>query len=551
MTGEEIFTLITVFLGGFALFMYGMHLMGEGLQKAAGNKMKNLLGKLTNNRFLGVLIGAVVTAIVQSSSATTVMVVGIVNAGLITLTQAVGVIMGANIGTTITSWIVSMGDWLVFFKPSNIAPILIAFGVLLMMISKNKAKKQVGEIFVGLGILFVGLDFMSNAIKPYSESEVFITIFQTLGQNPILGVLAGAGVTALLQSSSASVSILIVLASSTFVPWDAAIYIILGQNIGTCITAGLSSIGANIAAKRAACVHFLFNTIGTIIAATFVFILFLLVPSLGDGRINPTQISIVHTIFNVSATIVLFPFAKQIVSLSTKIVRGKDKKVSAKENALRHLDDRILETPSFAVENAIKEVVYMGELAIDNTELALKALMDKENKLVNQVFENEKKINMLEKLITNYLVKISNAGLTNQQQIIITNLFHSVNDIERIGDHAKNIAELADVYMENELQFSDVAREELAEISKIALKSAKYSIKSRAEESNDLVRKVVQNEELVDSLEEELREKHIRRLSNNQCDSTTGVVFLDIISNLERISDHAVNIAYAVKDELM
>ncbi|TCK98545.1 phosphate:Na+ symporter [Natranaerovirga hydrolytica] len=544
---------IFMFIGGFGMFLYGMNIMGSGLQKAAGNKMKQLLGMLTNNRVLGVIVGALVTFIVQSSSATTVMIVGFVNAGLVNLSQAVGVIMGANIGTTLTAWMVAMGEWSQYLKPGFIAPMVVGVGVFLMFFSKDRRKKQIGEILVGFGMLFIGLEYMSDSMRDHRDSPVFKQAFAFLGQNPVLGILAGALVTFVVQSSSASVGILQTLAAATFLPLNAAVYIILGQNIGTCMTALLSSIGANKTAKRAAYVHLLFNLIGSVLFAIVIFVLFTFInPEIGGIQTTMTNISIVHTIFNVGSTIVLFPFANHLVRLSTKIVRGEDKPERDDEDSiLRHLDERILETPSFAVENAIKEVAHMGKLAIDNTKLATEAIYERDIEKFNQVIEEEKHINLVEKLITEYLVKISNTPLNQHQQLIINNLFNTVNDIERVGDHAENIAELAEYYISKDLYMSNEAIEEMKEISDKTIETIEFAIDARESENMDLIRKVIENEELVDTLEETLRERHIKRLSQNLCDSTTGVVFLDLISNLERISDHALNIAYYVKDEIL
>ncbi|PKM51719.1 MAG: Na/Pi cotransporter [Firmicutes bacterium HGW-Firmicutes-7] len=542
-----------MFIGGFGMFVYGMNIMAEGLQKSAGNKMKNLLGVLTNNRVLGVFVGAAVTAIIQSSSACTVMVVGFVNAGLLNLSQAVGVIMGANIGTTVTSWIVSSSEWFGVFKPAKIAPLAIGIGVMLMFLTKNKNKKQLAEIIIGFGLLFIGLEMMSDSIAPFRGLKAFQDAFRVLGSNPILGVLAGAVVTALIQSSSASVGILQMIAIQGLLPWNAAVYIILGQNIGTCVTALLSSIGANKTAKRAAVIHLLFNVIGTVVFAIVCVVFFYFINvEIGSRIVSATQISIFHTVFNISNTILLFGFADKLVALSGKIVKGIDVlEESEGAIALRHLDERILETPSFAVENAIKEVVHMGELAILNTKLAMESLMEKNEEKSGKVFKLEKDINKLDKLITDYLVKISNVALNEHQHLIITNLFYTVNDIERISDHAENIAELAKYYLDNDLTMSESANKEIQEISQRTIDTVEYAIEARRTDNADLVKKVEQNEELVDSLEEELREKHIRRLAGNLCDSATGVVFLDTISNLERISDHALNIAYYVKDEAL
>ncbi len=547
-----IFDMFALF-GGFGMFIYGMHIMADGLQKSAGNRMKNLLGILTNNRFVAVLVGATVTAIVQSSSASTVMVVGFVNAGLMNLVQATGVIMGANIGTTITSWIVSSAEWMVFFKPTKVAPLVVGIGACMLFFSRDHKKKQIGEILIGFALIFIGLDLMKDGISAYKGSQVFKDAFVVLGQNPILGVLAGAVVTAIIQSSSASVGILQTLAASGVVPFSAAIYIVLGQNIGTTVTAMLSSVGANKTAKRAAYVHLMFNIIGTVIFTIGAVIFFKYVNvEQGLAVITMTQISVFHTFFNVSNTVLLFPFANKLVAVAERLVPGEDRKAESEDElALRHLDDRILETPTFAVENAIKEVGHMGELAVKNTKVAVEALLEKDMKKYAQAVQNERDINKLEKLITDYLIKISNTALNEHQHLVITNLFHCVNDIERVGDHAENIADLAKFYVDNDLSFSDAAEKEMKEISSLAIKTIDIAVEARATDNADLVKTVEDNEEEVDVMEDHLRGQHIKRLAKNLCDSTTGVVFLDSISNLERITDHALNIAYYVKDEII
>lgn len=542
-----------LFIGGFGMFLYGMNVMADGLQKSAGNKMKSLLGALTNNRFVGVLVGTAVTGIIQSSSATTVMVVGFVNAGLMNLSQAVGVIMGANIGTTVTAWIVSSSEWFAVFKPTKIAPLAVGVGAMMLFFIKNKHKRQLGEILVGFGLLFIGLEMMSGSITPFKDSEAFKNAFIVLGENPFLGILAGFAVTAIIQSSSVSVSILQVVAALALVPFDAAVFIILGQNIGTCVTAMLSSIGANRTAKRAAIVHLLFNVIGTLIFTVGALIFFKIInTTIGNSMISQTQISIFHTAFNLTNTILLFGFADKIVALSGKLVRGEDViEYSEDTIALRHLDDRILETPGFAIENAIKEVVHMGELAIANSKLAIEALFEKDREKIETAFKQEKLINKLEKLITDYLIKMSNTPLNEHQNLVVTNLFHTVNDIESIGDHAKSIADLGMYYLDNDLEFSEIATKEIREISDKAIESVAYAIEARRQYSGEMIRKVEQYEEDVDNLEEKLRESHIRRLAKKECDSVTGVVFLDAINSLERMSDHALNIAYFVRDEEM
>ena len=550
---QEILFALFAFAGGFGMFLYGMHIMAEGLQKSAGDKMKDLLRLLTKNRFLAVTLGAVVTAIIQSSSATTVMVVGFVNAGLMNLTQAVGVIMGANIGTTITSWIVSSSEWAAFLKPKEIAPLAIFIGAMLLFFSRNHKHKQVGEIIVGFGMIFIGLDFMSGAITPYRDSPVFINAFLILGKNPFLGILAGAGVTAIIQSSSASVGILQTLASTGLVPWNAAVYIILGQNIGTCVTAMLSSIGANKTAKRAAIIHLLFNVVGTAIFAVLTITYFTFInKTLGALIIDQTQISVFHTIFNIANTIVLFPFATLLVKISEKIIPGEDELDSSESAiALRHMDERILETPSFAIENVTKEVVHMAYIALANIELATRSLIEQKIEQIEEVKKVEKDINKLEQLILEYLIKINNTPLTASQQLAVTHLFNTVNQVERVGDHAKDIAELADYNRGNEVQFSESAIIELNEMSAYTIETFRLAILTRENNDFKLVHKVEDREDRIDTMEEELRESHIKRLSNYECQPKSSVIFLDVIGHYERISDHALNIAYYVQDEIL
>lgn len=536
------------FIGGLGLFLFGMEYMGEGLQKAAGPKMKKLLSILTSNRLLGVLVGAGVTALIQSSSATTVMVVGFVNASLMSLKQAVGVIMGANIGTTITAWIVSLGEWTSFLKPSVLAPLCIAVGIALIMFAKKQGAKHTGIILFGFGTLFLGLDMMSDAAKPLRELEAVKNMFVVLGSNPILGILAGAGVTAIIQSSSASVGILQALALAGLVPWNSAIYIILGQNIGTCITAILSSIGANINAKRAAAIHFIFNFLGSVIFGILAIVIFTFIaPGLGSQMIDVTQISIVHTIFNVVNTLLLFPFAGSLVYLAEHLVKGKNE---AKAGELQHLDERLFETPSFAVENAVKEVVRMGEIAKNNMEVAMQALFEKNRDKVQEVFDTEREINELQNGINQYLVKLSNISLTEKESLRVTNLFHIVSDIERIGDHADNIAELATTMIEDDSKFSDEARKELTRINEMGIQCLETALKAYEVTDDRLAKKAMVLEDHVDKLESNMRTNHIKRLVQKVCEPMAGIAFLDTLNNIERISDHASNIAQVVLEEI-
>ncbi|MDO5415679.1 MAG: Na/Pi cotransporter family protein [Lachnospiraceae bacterium] len=552
MTVEAIGVLFQ-FIGGLGMFLYGMNAMADGLQKSAGSRMQQLLGVLTSNKLLGVLVGAGITAIIQSSSATTVMVVGFVNAGIINLTQAVGIIMGANIGTTVTSWIVSMSEWGEMMKPEFFAPVLVGIGAGVTMFAKDSKKKQIGEILIGFGLLFIGLDFMSSSIKPYRDAPIFAQAFSVLGRNPILGILTGAVVTAIIQSSSASVGILQTLALNGMVNWQSAIFITLGQNIGTCVTALLSSIGAHKTAKRAAAIHLMFNCIGAVIFGVLMFVVFLARPELASSTINSVEISVFHTVFNVTNTIILFPFASLLVKLSYVFVKEKKKgqDVSDVEEEMnRHLDSRILETPSFAIEHVENEVVRMGQTALMNLKIAGEALLEGSQFETDEVMKNEKIIDHMQEMLTDYLVKINNLSLNEDQHLLVKNLFYTVSDIERIGDHSQNLAELAENRINGQITFSQEAHDELQEIIQTAIASVEHAIKARELHDMVEVRQVVQSEEEVDNLEEDLRERHIERLSNNLCKAENGVIFLDAIGNLERVSDHALNIAGYVRDEM-
>ena len=544
------------FLGGLGMFLYGMSIMADGMQKTAGSRMSSFLGMLTNNRFLAVVLGALITAIIQSSGATTVMVVGFVSAGVLNLSQAVGVIMGANIGTTITAWIVSMsqlGDAFEIMKPSFYAPLIIGLGALLLVFAKGQKKKTVGEILIGLGLLFTGLDFMSGSISPYTDAPIFASAFALLGGNPLLGMGIGALVTALLQSSSASVGILQTLAMNGVVTANAAIYITLGQNIGSCVTAMLSGAGGSRTAKRAAVMHLAFNLIGAIVFGVLGFAVFSLLPAFAASHITAVQISMFHTVFNLTMTTLLFPFGDWLVKLSGVVVKeDNEAPVEDKETAvtLKHLDERIFESPAFAVETASLEVVHMGQITMKNVKRALDAILTGNLEEIQDVYKTEKTIDNMEKMLTEYLIKVDNLSLTERQKRVVNNLFYSVSDIERIGDHAENLAEQAEYMAEHGLDFTDTGMEDLKSISSSVVKAFQHAIDARQTGNMDSVRKVSQYEDDVDNQEEELREKHIERLSAGECAPSAGVVFLDIISNLERVSDHAYNLAGYVKDEM-
>lgn len=542
--------IIIPFVGGLALFIYGMQIMAQGLQNAAGNKMKQLLKALTQNKIMGVLLGTIVTAIIQSSSATTVMVVGFVNAGLMDLTQSMSVIMGANIGTTVTGWLVSSVEWAQFLSPAVIAPVVVMIGVIIMITAKKISHKEISSIIIGFGILFIGIEMMSDAVYPLRESEVFKTLFVTLGHNPLLGILAGAAVTAIIQSSSASVGILQTLAASGLVPFNAAVYIIMGQNIGTCITAMLSGIGASKNAKCASYMHLLFNITGTFLFSVFSILYFKMInPQMGLGSISQTQISIVHTIFNIATTVLLFPFSHYIIVLAKKLNHVEAQEEEKDEGQLVHLDDRLLETPSFAVQSAILEVVRMGHIVEKNLDTAVSALLERNHDKIEKVRKREVTINTLCNSISDYLVKICNTHINQTENSVVTSLLAIITDMERVGDHCKNMAACAEALERDKVFFSDSAAEELQEMIKYTRISYDNALKALEFSDTSFAYETVRAEDIVDDMEDKLKAGHINRLANNLCNVRSGVRFLDTLTNLERISDHAINIAQAVINE--
>lgn len=543
------------FIGGLGMFLYGMHIMADGMQKTAGGKMQQFLSKITDNRFTAILLGALITAIIQSSGATTVMVVGFVSAGVLNLVQAVGVIMGANIGTTITSWIVSLGtvgNSLEVLKPGFYAPVMIGIGAGLIIFAKTNKKKTTGEIFIGLGLLFMGLDLMAGNIKPFTASPIFSEAFRVLGGNPILGIIVGIVVTALMQSSSASVGILQTLAFNGVVNTSAAIYITLGQNIGSCVTAIISSVGSSRTAKRAAAIHLLFNTIGAVVFGILGFIVFSFNAKLANHTINAVEISLFHTFFNLIMTSLLFPFANSLVRLSGIIVRRKEEDMEEEEKRepVLQLDERVLSTPAFAVETGNREVAHMGELALKSLNAAMSAIFNKSQDDIKTVARCEKTIDDMQEALTEYLIRVDNLSLSEEQKKRVNTLFNMVTDIERVGDHADNISENAKYIIENNLTFSDLAKADLKEISDNAVAAFETALNAKGKEAMQAVRNVNKLEDKVDMQEDELREKHIERLSKGDCVPQSGIAFLDIISNLERVSDHATNIAGYVKNEI-
>ena len=514
-------------MGGLGLFLYGMNLMGDGLQKSAGSKLKRIIELLTSNVIMGVLVGMVVTMVIQSSSATTVMVVGFVNAGIMSLPQAIGVIMGANIGTTITAQLVSLDvDFL--------APVALGIGIVIYMFSNKPKHKNIAEILIGFGILFTGMDFMKEAVKPLAGYQGFTDMLLSFGHHPILGVLMGFAITAIVQSSSASMGMLIALASQGLIPITAALPILYGENIGTCVTSLISSIGASRNARRAAIMHLTFNVLGSMI---FMFILSKPIVAIVTA-IDPTdaarQIANAHTLFNILNVIVLLPFNKLIVKLALKLVPETKGEQDDDDKVVKYIDDRMIET------------LRMGEKSKESLNAAMDGIVDKSKEKIELSFKREKLINELQKSILNYLLKLSKASLNEDSRETVDALFNTVNDIERIGDHAENIAELAKDIVDLEISFSDVGIGELKDMYNKVVSTYTYALEAMRTSNVELACKVIKMEEQVDMMEKSCRANHMNRLNSSSCSIESGVIYLDIISNLERVSDHAVNIAQQV-----
>ena len=552
----DIITNLFLFIGGLGMFLYGMHVMAEGTQKSVGSKMKDFLGMLTSNRLKAVLVGTLITGIIQSSGATTVMVVGFVSAGLMTLSQAVGVIMGANIGTTVTAWIVSLsqiGDSMKFLNPEFYAPVLIGIGAGIIMFSKSDTKKNRAEIIIGFGLLFQGLKFMSESVAPYTDAPIFAMVFTTLGSNPFLGILAGAVVTALLQSSSVSVGILQMLAGNGLIMTNAAIFITLGENIGSCVTAMLSSIGGSRDARRAAVIHLSFNMIGALLFTVISILLFALKPTLAHYHISPVQISMFHTGFKLTMTMLLFPFGEQLVKLSGMLVPEKQTLLTGakkEEEFVTHLDPRIFEQPAIAVAALSNAVATMGKLTLRNVERACEVCFTQDEAVIAEIFETEKKINAMNRELSAYLIKANTLPVNDHQRLVVTDLFNTLTDLERSGDHAENVAKEVQLLMTRQLTLSETGKKDLRDMTDAVQEAFRYAVKAREERSVTSARKVSACEDLVDSLRDEQKERHMDRLSRGECKPEAGLVFIEIIDNLERISDHAQNMAEYIMNEI-
>ncbi|WP_022750415.1 Na/Pi cotransporter family protein [Lachnobacterium bovis] len=540
----DIFGVLTL-LGGLALFLFGMSIMGDSLTKLSGGKLEQILEKLTSTRLSAVLLGTAVTAVIQSSSATTVMVVGFVNSGIMKLSQAVGIIMGANVGTTVTSWMLSLtgieGSSMVMklLKPSSFAPILAAIGIVLMMFSKKEKSKDIGLILLGFTVLMTGMESMSNAVKPLADDERF-THLLLLFKNPVFGIAAGAVLTAVIQSSSASVGILQALCKTGAVSYGAAMPIIMGQNIGTCVTAIISSIGAKKNAKRAAAIHLYFNLIGT----TLFLIVFYGINAIVrfdfiDKSVNAAGIAIVHSLFNIASVVVLFPFANLLVKMAKMTIKVEDEHAS---NEITMLDERFLEQPGVAMEMSKKEAIRMAELTKEAIVKAMSVLFNYDKKVAEQVIELEQKIDKYEDAIGSYLVKLSARDLSQNDSRSMSVILHTIGDFERISDHAVNIVESAKEIEDRELEFSKKALKEITIFSEAVLDIVDRSVEAFINEDYEMAKKVEPLEQVIDSLNIDAKQHHIKRLRKGKCTMELGLVLEDIITNFERVADHCSNI---------
>lgn len=545
-------------LGGLALFLYGMELLGEGLSKVTGGRFEKILEKLTDNPVKAVILGAGVTAIIQSSSATTVMVVGLVNSGMMVLNQAVGVIMGANVGTTITSWVLSLAGiessnfFIKLLKPTSFSPVIAIIGVVLMLFSKKEKKQSIGRIMIGFAILMYGMENMSDAVKPLADIPEFQNLF-IMFENPILGMLVGVVLTSVVQSSSASVGILQALCTTGFVKFASAVPIIMGQNIGTCITALISSVGAGKNGRRAAIIHLYFNLIGTIIfMIAFYSLNYILKFSFMNTATTPVGIAIVHSIFNVSATIILLPFSKLLVKLAEITIKDKgedEESIQEKgklQKNLKLLDDLFLERPSFAMEQCNIVVGAMSELSKKCLFRAIDCIEHYTEEKFEKVRQMEKDTDTYDDSIGTYLVKLSTKDLPDKQRKYMNTLFHIIGYFERISDHAYNIVQCAKSMNEKQLSLSDLAVNELEVYSKAVKDIVNNSFESFQKKDIEMAKKIEPLEEVIDYLSDELKDRHIMRLTNKQCSVEVGFLWSDLIKDFERIADYCSNIAITV-----
>lgn len=540
----DIGSMLLSLAGGLGLFLLGMKMMSDSIEKAAGARLRGILEMFTKNKFVGMLVGVIFTAIIQSSSACTVMVVSFVNSGLMTLYQAAGVIFGANIGTTVTSQLVA-------FNLSEIAPVFLLAGALTVMFCKRQNIVKIANIILGFGVLFMGLDCMSSAMSGMRDMPQIVNLLHSL-RSPVLAILVGTVLTAVIQSSSVTVSIVLLMANQGLLELPICMFIILGCNIGACTSALLASMAGKKDAKRAALIHFLFNVIGTAImylilklAMDPVMSLLYTVSGNNAGRI----IANAHTIFKVFQVIILFPFSGWIVRLTYLLVPGKDKDVGYRENfTLQYIGDKVVFNPATAVVEVIKELDRMASLASENLNRAMNALITLDEEDISEVYQVEKNINFLNHAITNYLVKINQTTLPIEDQRSIGALFHVVNDIERIGDHAENVADAAVRRRESGVEFSRSAQKEMGEMLDMVNDIIRYSVEMFVTSSEKHMEDIRRLEDAVDAKERELQQTHIERLTKNECSPEAGMLFSDLVSGLERVADHATNIAFAIHD---
>ena len=538
------FGTILTMAGGLGLFLFGMELMSDSIEKVAGARLRRILEIFTTNRFMGMIVGIIFTGIIQSSSACTVMVVSFVNSGLMNLYQAAGVILGANIGTTITSQLVS-------FNLSKIAPLILLVGVVVMMFTKKEKVRKVAEVVVGFGILFVGLSTMSQAMANMKNEPQVVNLLMSL-KNPFLATLMGFALTAIIQSSSVTVSIVLLLANQDLLPLPITLYIILGCNIGACATAMLASMTGKKDAKRAALIHLLFNIIGTVIIYIALFVagdqIVELIKSISAD--NGRFVANAHTLIKIAQVIMLFPFTGWLVKMTYLIVTGEDQKVGYRESyQLKYIGDKVVFNPATAVVEVIKELERMASLAEENLNRAMNALITLDEEDIEEVYEVEKNINFLNHAITDYLVKINQTTLPIEDLNSLGALFHVVNDIERIGDHAENVADAARQRKEEGVSISKEAQKELGDMLEMVNKIIRYAVEMFAKSDESHMQEIVTLEDQVDEKERELQKKHVERLTKGECSPEAGMIFSDIVSGLERVADHATNIAFAITTE--
>ena len=530
-------------IGGLGLFLYGMTLMSDSLEKAAGAKLRGVLELFTKNRYVGIIVGVVFTAIIQSSSAATVMVVSFVNAGLMTLYQAIGVIYGANIGTTVTSQLVS-------FNLSQYAPVFIMAGVLMLMIFKNPTVKKAGEVVIGFGILFLGISTMSSSMGALKELPAIQNLFMSL-DNRFFALLLGLVITAIVQSSSVTVSIVLLLAQQGLLPLKICFFIILGCNIGACMSAMLASLSGKKNAKRAALIHLLFNIIGSIIMAVILLIgsdwIEALIMHISGGNLGRC-VANTHTIFKVFQVIILMPFMSWIVKLTYLIVPGEDNDVED-EYEMKYIGDGDRLSSATAIPQVCSEISHMGEIAIGNLEKALDALLTKDDKAAKEVFEVEKRIDYMNKEITDYLVKANQISLPVGDRKKLGALFHVVSDIERVGDHAENIAEDVEKLIDMKEDINGMAGDEIRRMQEMTVKILHLSLDMFNLEDDSHLQEILDLENAIDAKERELQDLHVKCLTTGECSAQVGMMFSDLASNLERVADHATNIAFSILEE--